>query len=103
MTRSVSRLGTAAMTVLLLSGCGSQLVRSDADTNPFCLLVGGGIGAGTAAAVKKFQADRNLAADGIAGRMTMAALESGLKPGSSLRGGRASFAGRLLAWLRTRV
>ena len=60
-------------------------------------------GAGTAAAVKKFQADRNLAADGIAGRMTMAALESGLKPGSSLRGGRASFAGRLLAWLRTRV
>ena len=51
MTRSVSRLGTAAMTVLLLSGCGSQLVRSDADTNPFCLLVGGGIGAGTAAAL----------------------------------------------------
>ena len=51
MTRPVSRLGTAAMTVLLLSGCGSQLVRSDADTNPFCLLVGGGIGAGTAAAL----------------------------------------------------
>lgn len=63
----------------------------------------GVFGADTAAAVKKFQADRNLAVDGIAGRVTMAALESGLKPAIGLCGGIVSLAGRLLAWLRTRA
>lgn len=45
------RMTAMAAAVIVLSGCGSQAVRQVGDTSPFCLLVGGGLGAGTAAAL----------------------------------------------------